>query len=306
MKQPWKAYLKAGIVQFMAYPQVMKGEGPVYETVKKIVDDEFFGSVEITHIADVNERKRVAQILATGHIEVGYGAQPVLLSNKLDINSLNPDERRRAMDRVKLAIDEAYEVGAGKLAVLSGKDVARPDRARATALLVASLKEMCAYAASKGTLTIVLETFDDVVDKKCLIGPSTAAAEVAAAVRAEHSNFGLMVDLSHIPMLNETSIECLAAVRDYLVHVHVGNCLFNQPGHPADGDQHPRFGIPGGKNDVPELAEFLRGLFAIGYLGDRKAFLPTVAFEVKPLPGEDSDVLVAGTKRAFEEAWALV
>jgi len=32
--------------------------------------------------------------------------------------------------------------------------------------------------------------------------------------------------------------------------------------------------------------------------------MPVVSFEVKPLAGEDSDIIVAGAKRVLNEAWA--
>jgi hypothetical protein len=74
---------------------------------------------------------------------------------------------------------------------------------------------------------------------------------------------------------------------------------------PSAGDQHPRFGLPGGENDVPQLTAFLRSLFQIGYLNESpKGDLPVVAFEVKPLPGEISEVVLANTKRVWREAWA--
>jgi hypothetical protein len=49
------------------------------------------------------------------------------------------------------------------------------------------------------------------------------------------------------------------------------------PGRPGYGDQHPRFGFPGGENGVEELAAFLRGLFEIGYLEQVPDAAPLVA-----------------------------
>jgi hypothetical protein len=34
--------------------------------------------------------------------------------------------------------------------------------------------------------------------------------------------------------------------------------------------------------------------------------MPVFTFEVKPLPGETPELLVANTKRVFKEAWAKV
>jgi len=49
------------------------------------------------------------------------------------------------------------------------------------------------------------------------------------------------------------------------------------------------------------LADFLRKLFAVGYLAKGKR--PVVSFEVKPWPGEDSAMVLAGAKRFLHNAW---
>ena len=49
----------------------------------------------------------------------------------------------------------------------------------------------------------------------------------------------------------------------------MGNCVVD-PDTPGYGDLHPYFGWPGGCNDVPELVDFLRALFKIGYLAEGK------------------------------------
>ncbi|MDQ3399329.1 MAG: hypothetical protein M3511_16495, partial [Deinococcota bacterium] len=72
----------------------------------------------------------------------------------------------------------------------------------------------------------------------------------------------------------------------------------------AYGDQHPRFGLPGGENGTPEVVAFVEKLFDIGFLG--KGRRPFLGFEVKPLPGESSGLVIANAKRVFAEAWSLV
>ncbi|MER3486117.1 MAG: xylose isomerase, partial [Chloroflexota bacterium] len=60
--------------------------------------------------------------------------------------------------------------------------------------------------------------------------------------------------------------------------------------HPAYGDQHPRFGVPGGENDVAELAAYLRALLKIGYFDKPlPTKRPVLTFEVKPMPGESAE-----------------
>lgn len=305
MREPFTSYFKAGIVQFMAHPNCLKGEGPVSEYVKKIVEDDFFQAIEITWVKDPAERKKVADLLRQSHLTVGFGAQPSLLTTGYDLNSLDQATRRVAVDQIKAMVDMAAEMGIGKVAFLSGKDPGEAQRPQATEALIGSLKEICAYAAEKG-IFIILETFDRTVDKKALIGPAREAAAVARAVRTSCANFGLMLDLSHLPQQFETPAEALSAVQEYLVHVHIGNCVTKDPSLPAYGDQHPRFGFPGSDVDVPQLVDFLNHLFRIGYLDRDKKELPVVAFEVKPYGDESPEAVIANAKRTLLEAWAQV
>ena len=302
MKETLQSFLQVGIVHFMAYPECMKGEGPIYDTLAKIVEDEFFSAVEITWIKDPAERTRVKTLLAASHMTVGYGAQPCLLSQKLNLNHFDGVERKKAVDQVKACIDEAAEVGAGAVAVLSGADPGAR-REEAFKLLVESVRDLCGHAKAKG-LRFVLESFDSKYDKKCLIGPAESALALCDAIRTDFPEFGIMIDLSHLPIQDESPRGVFKTLgKDNVAHIHIGNSV-KQAGHAAYGDQHPRFGLPGGENDVPQLVEFLKALFEIGYLAEGRR--PVVAFEVKPLPGESSGAIVANAKRTLIEAWARV
>jgi len=116
-------------------------------------------------------------------------------------------------------------------------------------------------------------------------------------------NFGLMGDLSHIPIIHETIRENLLPVKDYIKHAHMGNCMIKDKNDPAYGDAHPRFGYPGGENDVDELVEYLEVLLEIGYLDPNNRRI--LSFEVKPVGDEDADIVVANAKRTLNLAWAL-
>jgi sugar phosphate isomerase/epimerase len=76
-----------------------------------------------------------------------------------------------------------------------------------------------------------------------LIGPAPLAKRYVQEIREEDDNFGLMVDLSHIPMLHETCAEAIGPIKDYLVHAHMGNTVIKDPTCEAYGDTHPRFGF---------------------------------------------------------------
>lgn len=297
-------YMKVGVVHFMAYPETMKGEGPILETLEKIAEDEFFTAVEISQIKDEKIRKKARKLLDASHLAIVYLAHPTLLAKQLDLNSFDPKETRRAVDEVKSLVNEAYEMGAVELLFLSGKDPGKEIREEARRLLVSSIKEICSYAKSRGNLGLAMEPFDREIDKKHLIGPVEEARAVAEEVRKDFDNFGLVVDLSHLPLLNETPDQAIRPAKDYIVHAHIGNCVLGDKNHIAYGDQHPRFGIEGGKNDVEELVEFLRVLLDVDFLNTKNP--PIVSFEVRPLPGELSGAVIANAKRVLREAWAKV
>lgn len=304
MTEPIQSYARIGLVHFMAYKACMGGEGPILESLEKIAQDPYFQAVEITQMKDPHTRSKAIQLLETAHLDVAFAAQPILLGNKLNLNSLDESHRLQAIDAVKGGIDQAEEFGTEGVALLSGSDPGPTDRDLASNLLVDSLKRLCDYAGSKD-MNIILETFDRVpYGKNCLVGPSALAVEVSLKVRKEYPNFGLMLDLSHLPLQGENPAYALGLARDHLVHAHIGNCVMRNPEHPAYGDNHPRFGCEDGENDVEELAEFLAELLNIGFLDPNKC--PILSFEVGPMEGESPETVVANAKRVLDTAWSLI
>lgn len=295
--------MKVGLVHFMAYPTTIKGEGPIVETIKKIVLDDYFSAIEITTIKNEQDRRMVKKMLESSHMAIAYGAQPRLLTTGLNINDCNEEGRQKALANLKDGIDQAYEMGAAGFAFLSGI-YEEGKKEQAFEALVKSTNEICAYTKSKGNMSVALEVFDYDVDKKSLIGPAELALRYAKEIRKQHDHFGLMVDLSHMPLIHETVEESLLPVKDYIIHAHIGNCVVKNSDMPAYGDAHPRFGFPGSENDVDEVAHYLRVLLDIGFLNEKHP--PIVSFEVKPFGDEDSDIVIANAKRIMNEAWARV
>jgi len=300
--------MNLGTILFMSFPEAGKTE-PVTEALEKILKDDSFTAVEITHIKEEKDREQVKKILESSHAVCAYGAQPVLLSNKLDLNALNEDERKKAVAEIKKCIEEAAYLGAKGVAVLSGPHPGKELEEQGVQKLLQSLEELCAYS-QKFHLAFELETFDVDVDKKCLIGKSELAATVAQKIRAKYPNFGLMLDLSHFPLQHEPTRTALKNCAPYITHLHMGNCVLKDKSHPAYGDLHPRFGVNGGENDVDQLREFLGAAFEAGLLKDDPAVKAKdkliVSFEVKPMAGENPDLVLANSKRVFRQAWALL
>ena len=94
--------LNVGIVSFMAYPEIVKGDGPIVETLIKILKDPFFSLIEITHIKDSDERKKLKSLIEISNIKVGFGAQPFQLMNKLNLNSQDTLDRKNVISKSKI------------------------------------------------------------------------------------------------------------------------------------------------------------------------------------------------------------
>lgn len=308
MQDPIAAHCLVGIIHPMAFPPVMKGQGPILETLSKIATDSFFSAVEVGWIKDGKVRAEAAEMLAVAGMEVVFAAQPALLQQGLSLCDTDGSGRQKAIDGCKALMDQAYELGASIFVVMSGADPGESARGEATEALIDSLKQLCADAQEKAEarmLAISLENFDRDVDKRLLVGPTKEAAKIAETIRGEYSNFGLTIDLSHQALLRESVEEMVLAAVDHLIHVHIGNCVVGDKGHAAYGDLHPRFGIPGGEVGVEELKRFLEALVYGGYFKrNTPTTMPVMSFEVRPLKGERPELVIANAKRALTQAWA--
>ena len=303
MEKSMRRYMRVGTILHVSYKQLGSGEGPILECLKKIVTDPYFEVVEVAHMKDAEVRKAAADMIARGHMTSSYGGQGRMLGAGLNINDLNEEGRQKALASLKEGIDEAYEMGVEDFAFLAGRYEEETKEESFQALLK-STRELCEYAKSKGDMPVLCEVFDYDIAKKSLIGPVDMVKRYAETICAEYDNFGLMVDLSHIPMLHETMEESLLPGQQYIRHAHMGNTVIKSPECPAYGDEHPRFGFPNSENDVEELAAYLRLLLKIGFLNEKKR--PIVSFEIKPFGEEDPEVCLANAKRTLDLAWELV
>ena len=297
-------YTKVGIVHFKAFPDVQFGEGPIVETLGKIAEDEFFTAVEVGWMKDVRVRNQARKLMEEAHLAVYYATQPAILSQKLNINSLDPAERLRAVKQVRNCINEAYDLGARALRLVAGKDPGDAKRPEAMKVLADSIHQFCEYAKKEGDLAVILKIFDRDIDKESLIGPLSDARTIAQEIAKEHSNFGLLADLSHFPLLREKPEESIPLVKDYLRHAQIGNCVMRDRRHPAYGDLQPRFGMEGGEIDTEDVADYFGVLWDNGFFQQKE--MPVISAEVRPLlAGEKEEVIIANSKRVFNEAWGL-
>ena len=291
-----------GIVQYVAFPQVLSGEGPIYETINAIALDGTFEAIEITWIKNVETKRKVSHLLSYAGLKVSFNAGPPYAFQNVNIASLDKSDRENSLRIAKQLVDEGYFLNAEIHGVVSGPDPGVNRRADGRKALVDSLIYLSDYALSQNRekpLVISLEPVDRDIHRKGLIGPISEAVEVAKEVRIHCSNFGLTLDLSHLPQLGEKIGDAVSISKDFIVNVHIGNSVVSDPRHPLYGDEHPRIGIPGGSHSEKEVVLFLKELRKNGFFDERHI----VSQEVKPQVDEDPWVLIALTKRQIARAW---
>ncbi|RLF18957.1 MAG: sugar phosphate isomerase/epimerase [Thermoprotei archaeon] len=287
LKFPWKV----GIVLFMAFPETTKGEN-VEDAIKHIASDPFFDLIEIPPYKE-EVLKQIVNLAHEEGLDVALALQPEILSKGLDIASLEENKRANALKVLKDMIELAHRVSISSVALCTSKDPGPENREKALSLLRESLKELCKIAANHN-IKLILEVFDRDYDRKLLLGPTREAIDVIRDVREEYENIGLLWDLSHAPMLNETP-QILKECADILYHIHIGCAKKVDEGFK---DTHPGFYVAGAVNGVEEVAELLQVLHEIGYRG-------AVSFEVKPEEGQSSLEVVNCAKGVLLHAASL-
>jgi sugar phosphate isomerase/epimerase len=292
-----------GIVHCMAYPNCNESEEEFISSIKELLVDPFFSIIEIGQLPFTSLNDSIPKLIHSAQCQLTYSAHSRLFKNKLNINSIDERERKEAVAELKKGIDEAYSFNSLNYQFLSRQWSIETQEENLQSLVKSTI-ELCNYANSKGSMPVCLEIFDYDIDKCSLIGKSSLAARYCSLVREQCNNFGLMVDLSHIPLIKESIEDHINPIKDYVTHVHIGNALMSDVNNIAYGDKHPSFGYPGSENDIPELVTFLRKLIDIGYINpNRKS---NISFEIKPQGNEDSRIVIANAKRSLIKAWSLV
>jgi len=304
MLDPIRAYMKLGTIHCVSYPYTGDDERQTLVTLKKLLCDDYFDALEVSHFKDPGVRKEAISMIKTAHLEmVAFSGHGLLWVNNLNINDLDKTKRMKALETLKAGIDEAYEIGASFFAFLAGRYESSTTEQSFQALLE-SIDELCSYAKQNGSMTVEIEVFDDAVDKCSLIGPSKRVVRLAEATCTQWDNFAIQVDSSHIPLLNESNEQHILPVLKHIRHVHMGNAVLHDKTSVAYGDKHPHFGYPESENNTPQLAAYLKMLLDGGFLNTHNR--PLVSFEVKPQVGEDPDLVLANAKRTLNQAWLSV
>jgi sugar phosphate isomerase/epimerase len=309
MDSSWRRYMDLGVVHYVSFPQVIAGTGPVVETIRRVLSDEFFSAIEITYIEYEGVKRQVAKLLSYSGLRVVFAGGPPYAMQHIHLSALDEGERRESLDKAKRLVDDAYLLGAELHLITAGPDVAPEERGRAKEYLVESMLVLSEYTrslASERELVLSLEPTDRSVHRYGLLGPTAESVEVLREVRRGGGDVWLTIDQSHLAQLGEVAEQSIALAQPFHVHQHLANCLLTDRASPIYGDEHPRFGVAGGEHDLRDVTALFETLWRNGFFekpipyGER----PIVSVEVKPQHHEDPEIVLANTKRVVQSAWA--
>lgn len=183
--------------------------------------------------------------------------------------AVDEKERCRAVEVLCASIDRAAALGCQAIMINSGFLPEDPDQVRlACASYVRSVLEAYDYTDRKGyTLQITLEPGDSHVQSMQLLGPTDRVLETTEAIRAVRPGYGLTMDVAHLREEGEEILPALLSTLPHCHHVHLCNCLMNDPSSPLYGDKHVDFDCPGACFGYADFERMHREIGAL--YGDR-------------------------------------
>ena len=303
MKGDIREYARLGLVHHMLYPHSMKDGDEHVRTLAEFVKREDIETFDccLPYGAKLRE-KLVPLVRDCGKSEVAFCIH-VFPFDKFYLSSPIPHEQGQVRLIIQDIVDQAGMVGATGFVFGPGG----PSAAVATEEHFAAFADFCRWLCGRLAvhgITAMLEPFDWLVDKKFLYGPTQSCVELAEQLQPECGNFGIELDMAHVPLMGESFEQAIKTVGPHLKRVHLGNCVLKDKSSPLYGDWHPPIGAPGGEIGVPEVTEILRLLLEIGYLDrDQRGNL---LIEMKPMPGDTVEETVADCFARVEQAWQAV
>lgn len=201
-----------------------------------------------------------------------------------DSGSPDPKQRASALELMKRHIDYAAQAQAPLIVITGCMD--RPEHHEDTMkyfeefFIASSL-----YAQERGIL-VVVEPIERHRFKRLVLGPTWECASLVEKARAAGcANAHTMLDIAHLPLMEEDFDSALAHVSKDLAHVHMGDAVLD-PANAFYGHTHPPLGVQGGCFDLDALTYHFLQLLKSGYIPSTpNTSRALISFEVQPYPG---------------------
>lgn len=214
-------------------------------------------------------------------------------------NPASPDSRERdeAYSKVMREIEYALSLDAKKIVFGSGKDFPLERDAAKERFFEFVMKILGEIPRD---VTLAFEPTDRDIDKFFLYGPLDETVELSKRVRGEgFLNFGILLDMCHVPLMHETLESAISKAKTELVHIHLGNCVIKNRASELYGDKHPSWSFPDGEYSDEDGARFVKMLKSAGYFERDGA---TVSFEMRPYPNMSAEESLSRFVKIFKTA----
>lgn len=294
-----------GVVHGAAYA------GKVHDaiaTTARFLHDPTIQAVEGAWQVEGAADKQLRDLLQWSGCDVVYVIGGFMRRLGIDPSAESAQARMEAVEQLKVLVETASGYGARMMLMCSGADVAPDRRAEAIGHLQEAVGALCAHARAirpEDPMWITFEHFDRELDQKRLLGPTVETAQMVRALRRDHFNIGMTLDLSHLVQLGEDIAEAVEIASDVTIHAHVATCGLDRRFPETFGDSHCRFDAPGSAVAIGDVATFLTALVATGYGTDRIATrMPLVSVEMKTPMGETPEMALAHGLRVLYRAAA--
>ena len=180
-------------------------------------------------------------------------AVPSLKGSNLSLCSLDEKERSLAVDIVKNCLERAAEIGSHSVMINSGSIYSdmpkRAEPARGEILSSCdayynSIEEIAEFRDKRGyPVALLLEPGDSRVHYFQLLGPTELVAETCTKINIPL--YALTMDVAHIRENFEDVMASLKQTLPWCSHIHLCNCVMDDPLDPFYGDKHVDFDHPG-------------------------------------------------------------
>jgi len=303
MKDDIRQYARLGLVHHMLYPRCMEDADDHVETLAAFVrrtDIETFDCC--LPYGRQRRAKLIPLIRNCGKSDIAFAIHLYPL-RKLFLSSTTPHEQAQVRMIMEDMVEQAAAIGATGFVFGSGG----PSPAQATEQTYAAFRDLCRWLCGRLAphgITALLEPFDTDVDKKFLYGSTADCVKLIESLRPAVNNFGIELDIAHLPLMGEDFASAIRTVAPYLKRVHLGNCVLKDKDHPLYGDFHPPIGFEGGEVDVPQIIEILGALLEVGFLSKHKR--GALLIEMTPWPGKTVEQTVQDGFDRLQRAWAAI
>ena len=290
-----------GVVISNAWPQSRATEGATLHAIEEVLARfPFFEAFQTVDVPYSAERRAIRALLGGRNRPHTYTLTRVLAEKKVSISSLEPANRKSAVETVIGQFAHAEESGATTVAVISGARPADPSqRADALRALEDSLAQLAEAITHFPRIELLIEPLDYEAHKRNTLGSTDEAVGICRRLASKNLRLALCLDTAHLILNGEDTIAAVASARDFITEFHFCNPVTDR-NSPVFGDQHLPFGAPGVVG-IHEIAVFMSGLRQTGYLSPEVR--PRVYCEVMQSGDMTPLAVVAHCQDALLTAW---